>query len=268
MGHATPHRPFCPAGPRRSRLGRNTIAGVAEVESGPVRSGGPRGQVHPAAHGRRLVPLVPRDGRHDLSRRRDPEGDRREVHPGSRRPGRRPRALLSLRGVGLACHHHARQGRQRDLQAPGLHPAGAVQEAAGRSDRGPIGAALTEGRRRDRSECCRPHRRTPHQDRASDDGRLRQGAWRLRPRATLHPWRHAGMGARTQPGAAAQRQYRNLAGRRGQDARRRAPPHRSGVGRHVPVFGQDRLVEPALREAAEHPARCAARLCAGLRDQA
>ena len=41
----------------------------------------------------------------------------------------------------------------------------------------------------------------------------------------------------------------------GQDSRRRASPDRPGVGRHVPVFRQARLVGPALREAAEYPAR-------------
>ena len=54
----------------------------------------------------------------------------------------------------------------------------------------------------------------------------------------------------------------------GQHAGRRAPSDRSGVGRHVPVFRQARLVGPALREASEHPARRAARLCAGLRRSA
>ena len=56
-------------------------------------------------------------------------------------PGRRPCPLLPLRELGLARDHHAGQGRQRDLQAPRLHPARAVRQAAGRRDRGSLGAA-------------------------------------------------------------------------------------------------------------------------------
>ena len=69
---------------------------------------------------------------------------------------------------------------------------------------------------------------------------------RLRRHPSLHPWRHARMGAGARPRPAAQRRARGLARDVGPHAGRRAPPDRSGVGRHVPVFRQARLVGPAL----------------------
>ena len=81
---------------------------------------------------------------------------------------------------------------------------------------------------------------------AAAAAKLRQGAWRLRRHPSLHPCRHARVGAGAQPAAAAQRRHRHLARGRGQDTGRRAQADRSGVGRHVPVFRQARLVEPAL----------------------
>ena len=138
-------------------------AALAEMEPGAVRPRGPGAQVHPAAHGGGVVPLVPRHGGHDLSRSRHPDGDPRQVHPGAGRPGRRSRAQLPLRELGLARDHHARQGRQRDLQAPRLYPARAVLEAARRGDRGSLGVALVHDGR-DRSERGRSLRRAPHED--------------------------------------------------------------------------------------------------------
>ena len=232
-----------------------------------VRPRGARGQVHPAAHGRRVVPLVPRHGAHDLPRCRHPAAHRREIHRRARRPGFRPRALLPLRELGLACHHHARQGRQRDLQAPRLHPARAVRQAFGRRHRGSVGTDDLHSRRHGRPQRRRALGRAsrPHRGLAAEE--LRQGQRRLRRHPSLHPWRHARMGAGARPRPAAQRRARGVARDVGPHTGRRAPPDRSGVGRHVPVLRQARLVGPALREAFEHPARCPARLCAGLPDR-
>ena len=219
-------------------MGRDADAAVAEMEPGAARPRGQGAQVHPAAHGGGVVPLVPRHGGHDLSRSRHPGGDPRQVHPGAGRPGRRSRAQLPLRGLGLARDHHARQGRQRDLQAPRLHPARAVRQAAGRGHRGSLGAAVLHDGRDGRSQRRRPVRRAAGEDRGARAQDLRPAARRLRRDPALPPWRHAGMGAGAQPAVAAQRRRRDLARRRRAHAGRRAADHRSGVGRHVPVFRQ------------------------------
>ena len=211
-----------------------------------VRARPARGQVHPAAHGGGVVPLVPRHGEHDLPRSRHPAAHRREIHCRARRPGCRPRAVLSLRELGLARHHHAGQGRQRDLQAPRLHPARVVRQAIDGGDRGSLGTAVIHCRRRGRSRGRRAHRRTARAHRGSAAQELRQNQRRFRRRPSLHPWRHARMDAGARPRARAQHRPGALARGVDQDPRRRAPSDRSGVGRHVPVFGKARLVGPAL----------------------
>ena len=183
-----------------------------------VRARRPRGQVHPAAHGGGVVPLVPRHGAHDLSRSRHPAAHRREVHPGARRPGCRSRAQLPLRELGLARDHHAGQGRQRDLQAPRLHPARAVRQAAGRRHRGSLGAAArthagADGRsqrRRARRRAARAHRgagarraTTRRNGGFGDTHRFIHGdtlEWALeRSRASAAQRRHRASGARCRP---------------------------------------------------------------------
>ena len=123
----------------------------------------------------------------------------------------------------------------------------------------PSALPTVHGRRRRRSQRRRTVGRAPRAHRGAAAQELRQDERRLRRHPSLHPWRHARMGAGAQPPPAAQRRARGVARDVGPHARRRAPPDRPGVGRHVPVFRQARLVGPALREAFEHPAR---RACA------
>ena len=73
----------------------------------------------------------------------------------------------------------------------------------------PNAVALTAGRARE-------HRGSAAQEPTTE-------AWRLRRRPSLHPWRHARMGAGAQPAARSATPTRRLARRVDPDARRRAP---------------------------------------------
>ena len=178
-----------------------------------------------------------------------------------------PGFVVPLRELGLAGHHHVRQGWQRDLQAPRLYPARAVRQAVGGSHRGSVGTAshhaatpagpgdvVTRSRHAHaRPGCCKATtRKTAASATSTASFMAIPLEWALeRSRASQ---RNA--------------EPRDLARCGGTDACRRAASDRSGVGRHVPVFRQARLDRAALREALEHPARRGSQLCAGVADPA
>ena len=88
-----------------------------------LRAGPTAAQIRHARPRSRLVPLVPRHGRHHLQRSRRHQAAQREICPRQSRPGLPPRHLQPLPGLRLARHRSLRGQRLRDRQAPGLHPA-------------------------------------------------------------------------------------------------------------------------------------------------
>ncbi len=89
--------------------------------------------------GRRVVPLVPRDGGHDLPRPRRPEAPRRPLHRRESRRRRAPRYRGALRRLRMAGDGSLLLGRKGAREVPRVHRARGVRGDPARSVRGERG---------------------------------------------------------------------------------------------------------------------------------